>query len=71
MSPEALAFCLEDTREQIMDAYAVAQSTGLYEPTDAERLRRRVLAIQELARGNDSQRQTARYYAVQMKGERK
>lgn len=70
MSPEALAFCLEDTREQIMDSIATAQSTGLYQPTVAEQLRRQVWAVQVLARGNDRQREEALYYAGRMRGEK-
>lgn len=67
MSPEIFAFCREDTREQIVGALAEAAALGLERPTEAERLRRRVRAIHQLADGNDSQRKYALEYAKQLK----
>lgn len=68
MKPELFTFCHEDTREQIVGALAEAAVMGLERPTEAERLRRYVLAVQLLAKSaNVSHRKMAVEYAKQMK----
>lgn len=70
MKPELVAFCREDTRDQVVGALAEAVALQLNPPTPAERRLREIAALRILARGNVSQRAEAKFYAERMKGER-